>query len=86
MPRVTIHDIKKKSPETAAWLFENYPGFHLDIPKKECSYKYENNDLRDEAIYKMHYSSGMSCEDIASIMELDVQTVRKTLARKYYDL
>lgn len=86
MPKVTIHDIKEKSPEIADWLFENYPGFHLDIPKKKCSFVYEDTDARDEAIYRMYYNSSMSYEDIADIMELDVQTVRKTVSKKCHNL
>ena len=83
MAVVTIHDIKKKSAKIAEWLFKNYPGYQLNIPKKQSSMTFNSTEERNRVIRNLYYSAGKSYKDIAEIVGLSKDSVRKIIANVY---
>lgn len=83
---LTIHRVKEVLGEDVAnALYEHFAGQQLNIPKKKCSMMFVNNDERDNFIYNSHFEVGMSYAEIADIVGLEEETVRKLASKKHYE-
>lgn len=74
--RISIHEVKDMLGEEAAQkLMDAYPGREIYIPKK--SSEFPNLEARDDFIYNMCTSSGRTYREVAELVDLSEDRVRR---------
>lgn len=81
----TIYEVKEKlGEEIATALCDNFAGMQLNIPKRHSLMNHKSLESRNEYIFNLYTNSGLSYEEIAEIVDLSKDRVRKIIAQVYY--